>query len=151
MISTRHQRLLFLLSTCLPLLSFAQQFNAAEISTIKPLQVIIENYTRVDLSNDVIDDAMANTFNINNPYTYLQMVNDAAGKSYHILLQTNFMGKILFLAYSNNLSAVFNKKDRPRFLFIHCLKEINNHLSSIQITDDAIKCIIERLNYCSED
>ena len=152
MITTRFHHLVFLLlSTLLWFNSLAQQFSTAEISTIKPVRVIIENYTCVNLSGEVIDDALANIFDINNPYTYLQIVNDAAGKSYHILLQTNFMGKILFLAYSNNLSAVFNKKEKPKFLLLHCLKEINNHLSSVQVMDEAVKCIVERLNYCSED
>lgn len=130
---------------------FAQQYNSAELSIIKPSQLIIENYTRINLANEVMDDAMVNRFDSNNPYTYLQLINDAAGNNYHIILQTNFMGKILFLCYSNNLSAVFNKKSKPMFLFQHCLKEINNHLSSVQVINAAIKCIVDRLNYCTED
>ena len=130
---------------------FAQQYNSTELSIIKPSQVITENYTRVNLSNEVMDDAMANRFDVNNPYTYLQMVNDAGANNYHIILQTNFIGKILFLCYSNNLSAVFNKKDKPLFFFQHCLKEINNHLSSVEVINAAIKCIVDRLNYCSEN
>ena len=130
---------------------FSQQYSCTELSPIKPLQVIIENYTCINLSTEIMDDAMANRFDVNNPYTYLQMLHDESGNGYHILLQTNFSGKILFLAYSNNLSAVFNKADRPKFIFQHCLKEINRHISSIQVKDAVIKCMIDRLNYCSED
>ena len=130
---------------------FAQQYSTTELSIIKPSQVILENYTRVNLSNETIGDPMANIFDLHNPYTYLQMIIDAAGNRYHIILQTNFFGKILFLCYSNNLSAVFNKKDKPQFLFRHCLKEMNNHLSAVQVTNTAIKCVLDRLNYGSED
>jgi hypothetical protein len=126
----------------------AQQFFNGEISTIKPSQVIIENYITVNLSKEIIDDLMANRFDPNNPYTYLQVINDATTNHYHVLFQTNFSGKILFLSYSNNLSALFNKNNKPMFLFVRCLKDMNNHLSSVQIMDAAIKCVVERLNYC---
>lgn len=129
----------------------AQQFTIRELSTIKPSQVIIENYTIVNLSKEIIDNNMANRFDINNPYTYLQIVSDEKGNSYHILIQTSFEGKVLFLSYSNNLSALFNKTDKPMFLFTRCLKEINSQLSSPRIMDAAIKCIVTRLNYCYEN
>ena len=129
----------------------AQQFSAGELSTIKPSQVIIENYTTVNLSKEIIDDNMANRFDINNPYTFLQIVNDAVANRFHILFQTSFTGKILFLSYSNNLSGLFNKKNKPVFLFTRCLKDINNHLSSVQMTDNAVKCMVERLNYCYDN
>ena len=130
---------------------YAQQFSTGELATIKPSQVIIENYSPVKLSKEIIDDVMANRFDINNPYTYLQIVNDAAFNRYHILFQTGFTGKILFLSYSNNLSALFNKKNKPIFLFTHCLKEINDHISSIQVVDAVVTCILDRLNYCSDN
>ena len=126
----------------------AQQFSNGELSIIKPSLVIVENYIRVNLSKDIIEDTMANLFDPNNPYTYLQVVNDAVFNRYHILFQTNFLGKILFLSYSNNLSELFNKKDKPMFLFARCLKEINNHISSVQIINAVVNCIADRLNYC---
>jgi hypothetical protein len=129
----------------------AQQFNTADQSIIKPSQVIIDNYTVINLSKEIIDNSMANRFDLNNPYTYLQIVKDENSNSYHILFQTSFEGKILFLSYSNNLSALFNKKEKPMFLFTRCLKEINNQLSSIQVINAAVKCIVERLNYCSDN
>jgi hypothetical protein len=129
----------------------SQQFSNSELSVIKTSQVIIENYTVVTLSKEIIDETMANRFDAANPYTYLQVINDESGNSYHILFQTNFNGKILFLSYSNNLSALFNKRDKPMFLFTRCLKEINNAISSVQVTNTAIKCIVDRLNYCSDN
>ena len=125
----------------------AQQFSKAELSTIKPSQVIVENYSLINLSKEIVEDPMANKFDVNNPYTYLQIVIDARSNRFHILFQTSFTGKILFLSYSNNLAGLFNKKSKPMFLFTRCLKEINNHISSIEIIDAAVGCIIERLNY----
>jgi hypothetical protein len=129
----------------------AQQFSNGELSVTKPSQVINENYIPVTLSKEIIDEAMANSFDVHNPYTYLQIVNDATANRYHILFQTNFSGKILYLAYSNNLSAIFNKKDKPMFLFTRCLKEINNFISPIQVIEAVLKCMIDRLNYCYDN
>jgi len=131
--------------------SYGQQFSKSELSVIKPSQVIQENYVVINLSKDIIDNVMANRFDVNNPYTYLQVVNDASTNKYHILFQTDFNGKILFLSYSSNLSMVFNKQDKPMFLFTRCLRDINNHISSVQVMDGAVKCILDRLNYCAGD
>ncbi|MEP7164324.1 MAG: hypothetical protein ABI741_06505 [Ferruginibacter sp.] len=130
---------------------FAQQFSSNELVTIKPSQVIIENYSTINLSKEIIEDPMANRFDQGNPYTYLQIVTDAKLNRYHILFQTGFTGKILFLSYSNNLSALFNKKTKPMFLFTRCLKEINNHISSIEVMDAVVECILARLNYCYDN
>lgn len=131
--------------------SYAQQFTMGEQGIIKPSQIIIENYVNVKLSKKIMDDAMANQFDVTNPYTYLQVVYDASGKRYHILFQTNFSGKILFLCYSNNISGLFNKKNKPMFLFIRCLNGVNDHISPVQITEAVIGCIIDRFNYCFEN
>lgn len=130
---------------------YAQQFTMGEQVVIKPSQVIIENYVSVKLSKEMIDDAMANKFDLTNPYTYLQVVNDPSGKRCHILFQTSFSGKILFLCYSNNVSGLFNKKNKPMNLFILCINRVNDHISPVQVTEAAIGCIIDRLNYCYEN
>ncbi len=129
----------------------AQQFTAGEQVVIKTSQVIIENYVIVKLSKEIIDEPMANRFDVSNPYTYLQVVIDAFGKKSHILYQTNFSGKIIFLCYSNNISGLFNKKNKPMFLFTRCLNAVNDNISPVQITEAVIGCIIDRLNYCFEN
>lgn len=129
----------------------AQQFTAGEQVIIKTSQVIIENYVIVKLSKEIIDEPMANRFDVSNPYTYLQVVIDAFGKKSHILYQTNFSGKIIFLCYSNNVSGLFNKKNKPMFLFTRCLNAVNKNISPVQITDAVIGCMIDRLNYCFEN
>ncbi len=128
----------------------AQPYYLGEQLTLRPSQVIIENYTMIPLSKEIIDDPAANQFDRANPYTWLQLVNDNGRNNYHILFQSSFMGKILFLAYSNNLAALFNKMEKPMFLFMRCIKKINEHLSSVQTANAAVNCIIERMNYCAE-
>jgi hypothetical protein len=145
--------LLFVMIILLPVSMhvYAQQFSNGELSVIKPSQVIIQHYVQVTLSKEIIEDAMANRFDANNPYTYMQVLNDESLNRYHILFQTNFLGKILFLSYSSNLSELFNKKDKPMNLFVKCLREINNHISPVQTMAAAVNCIADRLNYCYDN
>lgn len=127
----------------------AQTYFRGEQAIIQPLQVMIENYTAITLEKEIAADPNGNRFDKSNVYTYLQIIHDDAGKDYHVLFQTNFPGKILFLAYSNNLSAIFNNREKPLNVFVNCIKQVNDHVSAIQNVDAAIKCIIDRLHYCS--
>lgn len=131
--------------------SGAQHYSLAELSTIKPSRLVIENYCKIKLPIDDSNDPMMNQFDPDNPYTYLQLLMDGNGKTYHLILQTDFSGKVLLLCYSNILAEVFNRKDRPIYFFQKCLKGINEHLSSVQAMDHAIQCMVDRLNNCAED
>ncbi|MEO6668939.1 MAG: hypothetical protein ABIN36_05655 [Ferruginibacter sp.] len=128
----------------------AQNYFRGEQTVIQPLQVMIDNYTAINLVKDVANDPNANRFDKYNPYTFLQLIYDSYRKDYQVLFQTNFSGKILFLAYSNNLSAIFNNREKPFNVFANCIRDVNDHLSPVQNMEAAIKCIIDRLNYCSE-
>ena len=138
---------LFLL--CSFSIATAQSFNRSDQSIIPASQVIIENYSKINLGSELISDANANRFDPNNATTYLQVLSGSGGRKYHILLQANLVGKISFLAISNNLSAVFNKKEKPMFAFTHCMNELNSFMSARQNIDAAVNCIMERLEYCS--
>ena len=127
----------------------AQAYFRGEQTTIQPMQVILENYTAITLSKEVADDINKNRFDKYNIYTYIQSIYDSEGKNYHILFQTSFLGKILFLSYSNNLSPLFSGRDKPLNVFMNCISHVNDHLSSFQVSDAAVNCIIERLNYFS--
>ena len=128
----------------------AQTFNKANQMSIFPSQVLIENYTIVPLSQDNPGPPPENLFDIKNPYTFLQVISDKNGREYHILYQTDFFGKILFLAYSNNLSPVFNNKEKPFFGWQLCIRKLNQSIFSLQNSDVAVNCMLERLNYCAE-
>ncbi len=127
----------------------AQNYSRGEQTVIQPLQVMIENYTIITLGKEIANDPNANRFDKSNLYTYLQLIRDNTGKDYQVLFQTNFAGKLLLLAYGNNLSAIINNTEKPQNVFVNCVKQVNDHLSSIQNAEAAIKCIIDRLNYCS--
>ena len=140
--------MIFNLVCCSVAALHAQVFSYGELSLIKTQQIIIENYTVITMSKTPAEEPMLNQFDNGNPYTYLQVVKDMKEKSYHILYQTSFMGKLLFLAYSNNLGGVFNRPDKPTFIFSRCMREARQHVLSLQIADEVLKCILGRLNYC---
>lgn len=128
---------------------YAQSFSRGEQTVIQPMQVLMENYTIISLRIENEHAADGNRFDRTNPYTYLQLLYDESGKGYQIIFQVSFSGKILLLAYSNNLSALFNKMDKPLNIFSNCIRTVNSHVSPVQNIDAAILCIIDRLNYCS--
>lgn len=142
---------LLALSLCCRFVLFSQQYVAGEMMLIKPYQVIIENYTGVKLVKETSEKSNTPAFDMNNPYTLLQQLTDEKGNNFHILLQTDFLGKLVYLAISNNLSALFNRKDRPMIFFQNCMKEMNHYVLSVQVTAAAVNCIVDRLNYCISD
>lgn len=132
------------------MLSQSQTFNKGSFSIISTSQIIPENYLIISLQPEMIADAKANLFDINNADTHLQVLIDNNGKKYHILLQTNFMGKVTFLSISNNLSVIFNEKDKPMFMFTNSIQDLNTSISQSQNIDVALNCVIGRLEYCSK-
>jgi uncharacterized protein YaaN involved in tellurite resistance len=74
------------------------------------------------------------------------LIFDKAGTVYHVLYQTNFTGKILYLAYSNELVQVFEKKQRLSPAFRNCISMVNNYWMASQNAEAAINCILNRLN-----
>ena len=132
-----------------PVITHAQAFNKGSLSTISTNQVIPENYSPIRLDPEQVADPKANLFDISNADTHLQVLVDNSGRKYHILLQTNFTGRVTFLSISNNLATLFNKKDKPMLMFDNCIQDLNTAIIQKQNMETAIKCVIERLEYCS--
>ncbi len=130
---------------------FAQNFSRGMNLVIEPAQVISDNYICIILQKEIDAEPFFNRFDKSNPYTYLQLIHDKNGKDSHILYQTNFSGSILFLAYSNNLSIYFNGRDKPLNVFMNCIRECNAHISAVQNAAAAISCIMQRLEFCSNN
>ncbi len=128
----------------------AQEFTKGRNMVIHPLQVLVEQFTPVAFPIEYQNSVASNQFDRANLYTYIQLITNSARMEYQVLYQTDFFGKILFLAYSNGLSAIFNKKEKPVFALQKCISEINHNLFSVQNSETAIDCIIDRLNYCSD-
>ena len=127
--------------------AMAQPYSRAEQTVLQPLQVLTENFTMIPVAGESAVDVVTNHFDKFNPYTYLQLIRDNEDKNYQVLFQTNFAGRILFLALNNSLAAQFNNPNKPLNVFVMCIRQINNHLSAVQNADAAVSCIIERLNY----
>jgi len=139
-----------LLTTSLSKSATAQYFNKAQQYSISPTHLLIENYTSVGLSSDDTKALHFNEFDITNPYTFIQAITDNAGQVYHIIYQTDFVGKLFFLGYSNNLSSIFNNPEKPKMRLLNCLKNTKDDLNTSESATIAIDCLLERLNYCSE-
>ena len=127
-------------------ISYAQSYFKSSSSTISPTEIIISNYTNIKLDGSNLKESIVNIFDYKNVYTTLQLINDNVGNIYHIIYQTNFDGKIIFLAFSNNLQKIITNPNKPSFQFQKCIKQINEGFSSTQVSQDAITCVLNRLN-----
>lgn len=130
-------------------LTYSQTFNKGYLSIVPTAQIIPENYFVIKLQAEMVDDPKANLFDINNADTHLQVLTDINGKKYHILLQVNFIGRVSFLSISNNLSVIFNKKEKPMFEFMNCIQDLNRSISPGKNIEAALNCVIKRVEYCS--
>jgi hypothetical protein len=127
----------------------AQQFYRTGQISIDPAQVIIENYFQVSLPIAKTERSGRDQFDRRNPYTGIFMISDDKKKNYHILYQTDFLGRLSYLALSVNLLSVFNRKEKPMAPFNKCLMYDNEYFTSIQVTETMVKCILERLAFCA--
>ena len=122
--------------------AYSQRLELQELKTISANQVLTSSYTKIELCN-VFQN---NLFDIKNPYSYLQILNDENGTIYHLLYQTDFSGLINHISISNNLTEKFNC--RPISYFCSCIKKINQrHFDSVKTTA-IIDCIMSQLNLC---
>lgn len=126
----------------------AQTFYKSEKSTISPSQVIIENYTTMELKSLKEKSAVSTSFDKNNLYTYLQNIRDGNGATYQILYQTDFIGKLTLMSYSNNLTNFFSCNAKPMMGFDFCISNINENNFPEKTNEEIINCIMARLNNC---
>ena len=125
---------------------FSQSFEKQQQTNAVASQIILNNYTALSL--EVGKKPVA--FDLSNTYTYIQPVNDKLGNVYHILFQTDFFGKLNYIALSNNLNEIFNCEKKSLIGFYACIKNIGKSFISTEIIDAIINCILNRINYCAE-
>lgn len=130
--------------------SFSQRFERSQHSTIQASQILIDNYTTVSLPGKKDEMINLNSFDRSNPYTFLQNLTDSEEKTYQILFQTDFLGKLHLLAISNNLNEIFNCTEKPMHRFLSCIKDVHASDFPAENIEKALNCVIERLNYCRE-
>ena len=129
---------------------FGQEFQRGESLLVQPLHIMPDQFTMIRLPETVISGPDANRYDNGNPYTYMELLFDSRQKTYQVIYQTDFFGKMLFLGISNNLSSLFMRKDKPMFLFQSCIRDMNRMMSPVQVAEKAMQCLIDRLNYCKE-
>lgn len=124
-------------------LSFAQTYTKSENISVVPSKIKGSNYTPLFFDNESKGKAI---FDLSNPYTYLQIIDDINYNAYHILYQTDFVGNITFLALSNNLMERFNYKKDGFIGYNWCIRKIKKDNFSIETINTIIDCILTRLN-----
>jgi hypothetical protein len=127
-------------------IALSQAYTKGSQVIVSPAQVLPYHYQLIPLQEHGAPLSGLNQFDNSNLYTYLQLIFDKAGTVYHVLYQTNFTGKILYLAYSNELVQVFEKKQRLSPAFRNCISMLNNYWMASQNAEAAINCILNRLN-----
>ncbi len=121
------------------------QFYVAEKELIPPSIILIDEYQTVP---ERAFDLWKNKWDVNNPYTRVIAIRDHQGKLYHILYQETFSGRLLFFSFSKNLSAVFNRADRPMQQFDKCILQHSGSIKVLQEVNVVIDCFMQRLAYC---
>ena len=124
----------------------SQAYTKGSQVIVNPAQVLPYHYQMIPLQEHGAPLSGLNQFDNSNLYTYLQLILDKAGTAYHVLYQTNFTGKILYLAYGNELLQVFEKKQRFSPAFRNCINILNTYWMASQNIEAAINCFLNRLN-----
>ena len=88
-----------------------------------------------------------NVIDRSNPYTSVELITDAYGKSYQIVMQTDFVGELTCLAVSKNLETRLMGKKRPQLAFRSCLGRIQDAQTSWLKKEAAIDCIMLQLEH----
>jgi hypothetical protein len=136
--------MILMLLICTQIVS-GQQFIKSNQQTAQTKEIIIENYTALNISFE----QYAPKFDSENAYTFLQVVTSQSGGLYHILIQTTFTGKMVYAALSNNLFPFFLCEKIPMTFFDGCVRQIDKSENiEMTFTEEIIDCILKRLNDC---
>jgi len=127
--------------------SFAQDFIKTNQLVTDPTAIIIKNYSPISL----INEKHFQDFDLKNKYTFIQKITDRNNTVYHILYQTDFFGKISFIALNTDLLEIFNCNKVELLSFYACNHKNSISNFSMEIIDNIINCILERLNYCTSE
>ncbi|MBU3713539.1 MAG: hypothetical protein FGM46_01165 [Ferruginibacter sp.] len=127
--------------------SYSQAFTRGQQSHIQANQIITEQFFSITLLPVNNSSSELNIYNLHNPYTFIQAIQDAEGKMYQILYQTDFIGNLLYLGISNNLSDRFASPEKPLMKFTICLNKVNQSVFLSENIEMAIGCILSWLNF----
>ena len=127
------------------------QYLKIELLRIETKTILPENYSQIILPGLTAKGKNWNRYDAENMDTFIEILQDDHHNRSHILVQTDFFGNVQYAAVSNNIYTTLNKKDKPKFVFDHCMEDLNNGFSSQQENiEKIIVCIIERLVTCCQ-
>jgi hypothetical protein len=122
----------------------AQYYYKTERYPIAPAQVLLDQYHPFSLNETPATSENLPSFDVQNPYTYLQVIADDNGKKYHLLMQSDFFGKLLYVAYSENMNGLFKKERGDVLRVSHCM--IKKKQESAESMEAIVDCILETIN-----
>ena len=134
---------LFLLLLLFTQRGFSQILKIYETKNILAQEVIINNYSSINIKENL------NRFDIHNPYTTLVFLTDEKENTSHILYQTDFEENILYFGVSNNILERFICKTSPMIKLKACIKEAGNSTLSFWTINNIVDCIVDRINDCN--
>ncbi len=127
----------------------AQFYYKAEQYHVAPSQVLLDQYRPLSWKDLQSTSADSPSFDPQNPYTYLQVIVDGNGKKYHLLMQTDFFGKALYVAWSENMNGLLNKEAGVFLRLAHCIATKKQEAAAS--LEGLVDCILETINAPSND
>jgi len=122
----------------------AQQWETGLLMRTDPFSIITSHYLKVGNC----DNSLYQEFDVKNPYTYLQLMNDEKGKTYHLLYQTDFSENLTFAAVSNNINqSCFQIRKAAT---CGCIKKMQEETFSSLQTSGMLQCVKETMMTCAE-
>jgi len=131
--------------------SNAQSIFKGVSVNISPSIIIMEEYSTIDLHENNHHLLLQKSFDYKNDATFILPVTDENSKVFHVLYQTDFSGKLIFLAVSNNLLKWFVCEEKPMYSFDLCVKKIDCAFFPVKCTDEVIECVMQRLRFCYQN
>lgn len=122
----------------------AQFYYKTERYPIAPAQVLLDQYQPLSLKETLSASEDLPFFDVRNSYTYIQVISDDNGKKYHLLLQSDFFGKIQYVACSQNMNGLFKKERGDLLRLSHCMEKKKQDPTDSMET--IVDCILETIN-----
>jgi hypothetical protein len=129
---------------------YAQSIFKGITVNISPSIIIMEEYTTLDLHENNHKFLLQKSFDYKNDATFILPLTDENSKVFHVLYQTDFSGKLIYLAVSNNLLKWFVCEEKPMFSFDLCIKKMDCTFFPEKCIDEVIECVMQRLRACYE-
>jgi hypothetical protein len=122
----------------------AQKLELTALKRIDPYIIIASNYISMP------DCSISNnkSFDINNPYTYLQLMVDENGGKYQMLYQTDFTDALVYMSISNNANhQCFQVKKNE---YCSCVNKSHEEIFPSMQISSTLDCAIRILRRCEE-